>query len=167
VSIPGTCGIILRDFGCAAKGEDAMPDSETVTLRRMREDIVRRHIDAENNGDVEGVLASFHRPRYHVVPSGEITEGEPAVRELMTSFLKSFPDFRFEQDAIHHADRAVVLEGRITGTHRAEWAGLKPGGRRLDVRVACVFDFDGPRLMNETVYFDFATAQRQLTAAPG
>jgi hypothetical protein len=36
--------------------------------------------------------------------------------------------------------------------------------------VACVFEFDGARLVNETVYFDFATVARQLAPtdpAPG
>ena len=139
--------------------------SGTVSVREQREQTVRAHIDAENTGDVEAVLATFHRPRYNIVPSGQVTEGEAAVRELMAGFLRSFPDFRFVYGTIHHADDAVILEGRITGTHRAEWGGLQPAGRHLDVPVACVFNFDGSRLMNETVYFDFATAQRQLTPA--
>jgi hypothetical protein len=32
----------------------------------------------------------------------------------------------------------------------------------MDIRLACVFDFDGDRLANETVYFDLTTLQRQL-----
>lgn len=135
-------------------------------LRKVREDTVNRHIDAENRGDVEAVLATFHRPRYHVVPMGSITEGTDGVRELMSGLMRSFPDFRFEQSAIHHSDAAVVLEGAITGTQREAWGGIEPAGRRMHVPVACVFDFDGERLMNETVYFDFATAQRQLSAGP-
>lgn len=35
----------------------------------------------------------------------------------------------------------------------------------MNVPVACVFDFDGARLINESVYFDFATAQRRLAAS--
>jgi hypothetical protein len=34
----------------------------------------------------------------------------------------------------------------------------------MDIQVACVFDFEGDRLVNETVYYDFATLQRQLGA---
>jgi steroid delta-isomerase-like uncharacterized protein len=139
-----------------------MPSSEA--LRQVREATVRRHIQAENDGDVEAVLATFHHPRYHVVPAGEITEGESPVRDLMSGLLRSFPDFHFEIHVLHHADRAVILEGTMSGTQRGPWAGLEPQGQRMNVRMACVFEFDGERLMNETVYFDFATAQRQLTA---
>jgi steroid delta-isomerase-like uncharacterized protein len=141
-----------------------MPNSEDINVREVRAAVVRRHVDAENNGDVDAVIESFHRPRYHVVPMGAVTEGESAVRELWSGFLRSFPDFHFEELAMHHSDHVVVLEGRMTGTQRAEWAGLEPAGGRMDVRVACVFEFEGSRLMNETVYFDFATAQRQLAA---
>jgi steroid delta-isomerase-like uncharacterized protein len=140
-----------------------MPDREALHMRQMREDVVRRHIEAENAGDVAGVVDTFHRPRYHIVPAGEIREGASAVRAMWEDMLKSFPDFRFEQRTLHHADAAVILEGRFTGTQRGDWAGLAPTGRRIDVPVACVFEFDGNRLMSETVYFDFATAQRQLS----
>jgi steroid delta-isomerase-like uncharacterized protein len=133
--------------------------------REEREATVRRHVEAENQGDIEGVVASFHRPRYHIVPAGQVTEGAQGVRELWASFLRSFPDFHCDLHVLHHADHAVILEGRITGTHRAEWAGLPPAGQRMDVPVACVFEFDGTRLMNETVYFDFATAARQLASS--
>jgi len=91
-----------------------------------------------------------------------ISDGEAAVRELVGGLVTAFPDFHFEPRVIHHADDAVIVEARMTGTHRAPWAGLAARGRRMDIQVACVFDFEGPRLVNETVYFDFATMHRQL-----
>lgn len=135
---------------------------ETSSLRQRREDIVRRHIDAESNGDIDAMIATFHRPRYQVVPMDVVSDGEAAVRELVGGLVGGFPDLRCEPIVIHHADEAVIVEARLTGTHRGEWAGLAPRGRRMDVAIACVFDFDEDRLVNETVYFDYATLQRQL-----
>jgi steroid delta-isomerase-like uncharacterized protein len=137
----------------------------TPDLRARREAVVRRHVDAENRGDLDATIASFHRPRYHVVPMGVVSDGETAVRELVGGLVGGFPDFHFEPLATHHADDAVIVEARMTGTHRGEWAGLKPHGGRMDLRIACVFDFEDDRLVNETVYFDFATLARQLGAA--
>ena len=135
---------------------------ETFGLRGRREEIVRRHIDAENDGDIDAMLATFHRPRYQVVPMDVLSDGEPAVRELVGGLVGGFPDLRCEPVVIHHADDAVIVEARLTGTHRKEWAGLTPRGGRMDLAIACIFDFDEDRLINETVYFDFATLQRQL-----
>jgi steroid delta-isomerase-like uncharacterized protein len=131
-------------------------------LREKREAVVREHVAAENRGDLDGVIASFSHPRYQVIPMGADIDGETPVRDLIGGLIRGFPDFHFEPLSIHHADNAVIVEGRMTGTHRAEWAGMQPQGGRFDVRLACIFDFDGEKLVNETVYFDFATLQRQL-----
>jgi SnoaL-like domain len=141
--------------------ENRMVTPQNERLREQRENVVRRHIAAENTGDLDGMIASFHRPRYQVIPMGGITDGE-AVRGLVAGLLAAFSGFHFEPQVIHHADNPVVVEARMTGTHRAEWAGLKPFGHRMDIRVACVFDFEG--VVNESVYFDLATLQRQLAS---
>lgn len=124
---------------------------------------MRRHIAAENEGDLDALIASFGRARYDVIPMGGTSDGEAAVRDLVAGLLAGFPDFHFEPLVVHHADNAVIVEGHMTGTHRREWAGIKPLGRRMDLRAACVFDFEDDRLVNETVYFDLATLQRQLS----
>jgi steroid delta-isomerase-like uncharacterized protein len=140
-------------------------ESTTKDLRARREAVVRRHIDAENNGDLDAMIATFHRPRYDVVPMGAVSDGEAEVRKLIQGLVTAFPDFCFEPTVIHHADSAVIVEATMTGTHRAAWAGLEPRGGKMNLRAACVFDFEGDRLVNETVYFDFGALQRQLTSA--
>ena len=142
-----------------------MPVSGTASLRQRREALVRQHIAAENAADLDAMIASFYRPCYDVIPMGAVSDGEAAVRDLVGGLVLAFPDFHFEALVIHHADDAVVVEGRMTGTHQGEWAGLTPRSGRMDIRVACVFNFEEDRLVNETVYFDFATLQRQLGAA--
>lgn len=131
-------------------------------LRTARQATVLAHIAAENAADVDATIASFHTPRYNVVPMGAIADGEQPVRDLIGGLVAAFPDFHFAAERFHFGDDAVVVEGRMSGTQRAEWAGIAPGGRRMEIAVACVFDFDGERLVNETVYFDFATLERQL-----
>jgi len=141
-----------------------MTSANTTTQRERREAAVRKHVSAENSGDVEATIATFHSPRYNVVAMGAISEGEGPVRQLLEGLMEAFPDFHFELGRLHHADDAVIIEGVMSGTQRGDWAGIKSQGRRMQVEVACVFDFDGDRLVNESVYFDFATLQRQLAS---
>ena len=133
------------------------------SLRLKREKVVQRHIDAENTGNLDEMIASFHRPRYEVFPMGAVFEGEEPVRDLIGGLLRGFPDFHFAPTIIHHADDAVIVEARMTGTHRAEWAGIPPKERKVDIPLVCIFDFEDDHLINEKVYFDFASLQRQLT----
>ena len=77
-------------------------DRPSEALRARREAVVRRHIDAENAGDVDRWIASFHRPRYDVVAMGAVGEGEAAVRQLVGGLATAFPDLRLTPSAIHH-----------------------------------------------------------------
>lgn len=132
-------------------------------LRARREAVVAEHIRAETHQDVEGVLATFPgEPSYHVVPLGETHDGASAVRDLLTDLILGFPDLDLKVEVLHHADDAVIVEGRMTGTHTAFWGGMEPRGGRMDLPAAVFFRFDGDRLTNETVYFDVATLERQL-----
>jgi steroid delta-isomerase-like uncharacterized protein len=142
-----------------------MQTSSNDSLRARRQAVVQRHIDAENSGDLDAMITSFHRPRYEVFPMGAVCDGEAAVRDLVRGLVTGFPDFHFAPTVVHHADHAVVVEARMTGTHRGAWAGLPPKGAKLDVALACIFEFEDDRLVNEKVFFDFATVARQLTSA--
>lgn len=127
----------------------------------MREGIVRRHADAEGRHDVDATIATFHRARYEVAPFG-VSDGEAAVRDLLGGMITGFPDWRIETGPFRHGDDFVFVEVRMTGTHNGPWAGWEPTGRKMDVTVACVFEFEDDRLICEKVYFDMATVMRQL-----
>ena len=53
-----------------------MPD-----LRDRRGAVVREHMDSENRHDFDATIATFARPRYELIATGEIYDGEEAVRD--------------------------------------------------------------------------------------
>ncbi len=134
------------------------------SLRQRREAIVRQHAEAENRHDVEATIATFHHPRYEF--NGDPSDGEAAVRELLQGLMNGLPDLHAEIGKMRHADDAVIIEGLITGTHDGEWAGIPPTGRRVEVPVAAIFEFDEDRLLCEKVYMDFAAVLTQIGVLP-
>jgi steroid delta-isomerase-like uncharacterized protein len=136
----------------------------TTSLRQRREAIVKQHAEAENRHDVEATIATFHRPRYEV--NGQPSDGEAAVRELLQGLMHGLPDLHAEIGDMRHADDAVFGETLITGTHDGEWAGIPPTGRRVEVLVATIFEFDEDRLLCEKVYMDFAAVLTQIGVLP-
>ena len=141
-----------------------MSATEDNGVRERREAIVREHVDAENRGDVEAVIATFDRPRYEV--NGEASDGAGQVRDLLHGILRAFPDFRAEDGKTHHSDDAVIAEGRVTGTHDGPFAGIPPTGRRIDYPLVAIFEFEEDRLVCEKVYFDTATILVQIGVLP-
>ncbi len=137
-----------------------MPISEK--LREAREQLLQTHLAAHNAGDIEGVLATFTRPRIELIASGRVLEGADAVRGYLEERRRSFPDQHFEVICHHHSDGAVVSEHWMTGTHLGDLHGVEPTGRRFKARMAAIFEFDGDRLVNQRLYYDAGTIARQL-----
>lgn len=133
-------------------------------LRQQREATVRRHMQCENTHDFDTVIGTFKHPRYEIVATGQIHDGEAAVRAYFKESRSAFPDQRNELIALHHTDDAVVVEFWLLGTHKGPLMGFEPTGREFRCQMTAFFIFDGADLVCERVYFDSATILRQLTA---
>jgi predicted ester cyclase len=134
-------------------------------ISERREATVREHMEAENAHEFERCIAAFRRPRYEIVATGEVWDGQSGVNTLLEENERGFPDFRFEPATIHHAADAVIVEGRFKGTHRGVWRGLPPTMRKVDFPLIIVFQFEGDEMICERTYFDIGTPLRQLGVA--
>jgi steroid delta-isomerase-like uncharacterized protein len=137
----------------------------SVELRERREAVVRAHMESENAHDYDATIATFSRPRYELVATGDVFDGEDAVRAYFAETRAAFPDQRNELVAIHHADDAVVVEFDLLGTHLGPLRALPPTGRAFRCRMSSHFLFEGERLVCERVYFDRLTIMEQLGLA--
>ena len=138
----------------------------TTTLRARREAVVREHMESENRHEFDVTLRTFARPRYELIATGEVYDGEEAVRGYYAASRAAFPDQRNEVRAMHHADDAVVVEFDLMGTHRGPLRGIPPSGREFTCRMIALFCFEGDRIVCERVYFDSATILGQLGIIP-
>ena len=140
-------------------------------LRQRREATVRRHMEAENVHDFETVMGTFAHPRYEIIPTGQVHDGDVAVRQYFADTRGAFPDQRNELISLRQADDAVVVEFWLLGTHEGPLGGLAASGKSFRVRMAALFlfegdngDGDGDRIVCERVYFDSASLLRQITS---
>ena len=134
-------------------------------LRAHREAIVREHMASENAHDFDTTIATFSHPRYEIIPTGEVFDGESEVRRYFAETRSAFPDQRNELIAMHHADDAVIVEFDLLGTHLGPLRALPPTGRSFRTRMTALFLFDGERIVCERVYFDQLSILRQLGIA--
>src|SRR5689334_20214584 len=126
-------------------------------LRRRREALVREHMDSENELDFDTAIGTFDHPRYELVPTGDVFDGEEEVRAYFKESRTAFPDQRNEVIALRHADDAVIVEFDLLGTHLGPLRALPPTGRSFRCRMTAHFLFDGDGLVCERVYFDQLT----------
>jgi steroid delta-isomerase-like uncharacterized protein len=137
----------------------------TKALRDAREQLVIEHMESENRHEFEVTMDTFEHPRYELIATGDVYDGEAEVAHYFEETRTAFPDQRNELIALDHSDDAVVVEANLYGTHLGPYRGLPPTGRSFEMRFCAIFVFDEERLVCERVYFDAATVLRQLGIA--
>jgi predicted ester cyclase len=131
-------------------------------LRRRREDLLRRLLDAQNSKDLAGALGCFTHPRYELIGNCRVYDGPEEVRRYYQMTHRFFPDLHFEAIAVHHAADAAVAELWMSGTHLGSGPDFDASGKRFRCRAAVIFSFDGDSLVGARVYYDTASIARQL-----
>src|SRR4051812_28761662 len=105
-----------------------MVSPETSSLRSRREAVVVEHMESENDHDFDATIGTFGHPRYEIVPTGDVYDGEEEVRAYFAESRTAFPDQRNRLIEMHHADDSVIVEFDLEGTHLGRLRGLPPTG---------------------------------------
>lgn len=126
-------------------------------LRQTRLAVVRAHMEAENRLDFDAVIDTFSHPRYELVATGNVFDGEDEVRSYIALSRSVFPDQRNENAVLQAMDDGVVAEFDLLGTHAET-------GRSFRTRMVALFLFEGERITCERVYFDRASIEEQVRA---
>ena len=144
---------------------DPQPKPPVAELRARRETVVREHMESENHHEFDTTIGTFAHPRYEIIATGDVYDGEAEVRRYYAETRAAFPDQRNELLALHHADDAVIVEFDLLGTHLGPLRGLPATGRAFRCRMCALFVFAEAEIVCERVYFDQATILRQLGVA--
>lgn len=143
---------------------------DNAVVRARREALVREHMAAETELDFDRVMATFSHPRYELIGTGTVFDGEVDVRRYFTLSRTPFPDQSNELIAMHHTDEGVLAEFWLLGTHKGPLRTgdriVEPTGRHFRVRMAALFLFDDAGIVCERVWFDQLSILRQLGLTP-
>jgi ketosteroid isomerase-like protein len=128
-------------------------------LQQRREQVILEHMRSENEQRFDDTIATFAHPRYELMASGEVYDGEDAVREYYRAGRELVPDQSNELIAMYHSDTGVGIEMWLRGTPRRDDI---EGARGFEIRMAAFFDFDGDRIVCERAYWDRQTVIEQV-----
>jgi steroid delta-isomerase-like uncharacterized protein len=97
------------------------------------------------------------------MPTGQVFDGEEAVRNYHRRQREAFPDQRHENARFHSSDDdTVIAEFELLGTNTGPLLGQPPTGKAFRVPAIAVFFFEGDRITNERVYLDIASMFGQI-----
>lgn len=117
--------------------------------------LVRRHMEAENRLDFDAVIGTFQHPRYELMATGTVFDGEEEVRRYFSQSRRVFPDQRNENVVLHTSHDTVFAEFDLLGTHVET-------GRSFRSRMIALFVFGETGIVCERVYFDRRSIEDQV-----
>lgn len=128
-------------------------------LQQRREQVILEHMRSENEQRFDDTIATFAHPRYELMATGEVFDGEEEVREYYRAGRELVPDQTNELIAMYHSEDGVGIEMWLRGTPQRDDV---EGARGFEIRMAAFFDFDGDKIVCERAYWDRQTVFDQV-----
>ena len=131
-------------------------------------DVVKAHMEAEDRQDLDATLATFTDDCYYrVMGLGIELRGKDQIRRWYEDLFEAVPDFRNSEERYWESGGEVFFEAFMEGTHRGEWFGWAPTGRRFRSAMLVRIPIAADGLMEaEIVYQDSADVFMQLGILP-
>jgi len=95
------------------------------------------------------------------LPPG-VPQGKEGLRALVTMMHSEFPDFRATVEEMLQDGNKVITRARFSGTHRGEFMGIPPTGKRFDIPVIDIVEFRDGKGIAHWGIMDMAGMMQQL-----
>jgi steroid delta-isomerase-like uncharacterized protein len=92
--------------------------------------------------------------------------GRQGFKQLVRALRRGFPDMAEEVELIIGEGDWVAGRFRLTGTHRGEFYGIAPTGRRVDIQGLDLMRIDDGKIVEWVYHEDTLGLFRQLGVAP-
>ncbi len=132
---------------------------------RQIQDTIREHVNAENDIDVDRVLATYTRqsPILEDVAAGIRCVGAEQIIGEYRNVWGGFPGLARRITRWTLGEDSAVIEVTVAGKHEGAFRGIPATGRDVSLRGIAHFQFDSEgRIQQETVYYDILSLMHQL-----
>jgi len=84
----------------------------------------------------------------------------------MQLVIKAIPDYQIQIEDIFATEDRLAIRFIATGTHRGEFIGYPPTGKKLKVNQINLYRFDGDKIAETWQLMDMVGFLRQINALP-
>ncbi|MGI5490375.1 glucose 1-dehydrogenase [Microtetraspora malaysiensis] len=131
-------------------------------------ELVKAHLRAEDERDVDAVLATFTEDCVYRIPAYDIDlRGKERIGQFYSSMFQSFPDFVNESETYHISDKAIFVDIVTRRTHEGMWRSFSPTGRQFRTTSLAQFPIAEDGLLGgEIVHVNPVDALYKIGALP-
>lgn len=88
--------------------------------------------------------------------------GSTAMKEVVQTWLKGFPDLQIENNLIIAENDLVSIQWEAKGTHRGEFKGIKPTGKPVYYSGVTIYRIKNDKIIEYWAYLDMHHLLNQL-----
>ncbi len=119
-------------------------------------------LDAWNRRDFQVMRNLYHAQYTYTGGDGKEIRGPDAGVDVARMYANAFPDGKVEIRNVFVQGDTAVCEFRAHGTHKGEFLGIRPTGKRIEINVCNVIELREGKIYREREYMDTATMLTQL-----
>ena len=137
-----------------------MTSENKAIVRRLYEEVWnKRRVEL-----VDELMSPSHAMHDNHLPDSGV--GPEAYKRNVARYVTGFPDLRFTiEDMVAENDK-VAVGWTISGTHKGEFRGISPTGRKVFVEGITINQIAGGKIMDSYVSWDALGLMQQLGVAP-
>jgi len=128
-------------------------------------DDIRDAVNAFNRGEIDGYLRHFGIQASRWVDGIDQAFSLSEVEENLRQLMVAFEGLHLAEELLFGTDGYVCAHWRMTGRHNAEYLGIAPKGREIDVRFCEVYEFDAGQVTTTWTHGDPMELFRQIEDA--
>ena len=122
--------------------------------------------DNINSGNVDVAVESFAEDAVDHDPAPDQGPGREGFRTFFSALTAAFPDARIEPAQIVADEDNIAIAYTLTGTHRGDFNGIPPTGRRIEVRGVQIGRFENGKIVERWGSSDELGILKQLGVDP-
>ena len=96
----------------------------------------------------------------------EATRGPEEIARYVAEVRVGYPDFTLHVNDVVAQDDRLAVHWTVAGTHRGEWQGIAPTGKRINISGLSLEVVENGKIVRDSVYFDRLTLLEQLGVSP-
>jgi steroid delta-isomerase-like uncharacterized protein len=130
--------------------------------------VVRQMVEEVFNRGDTSLVDKFLAPdfvEHEELPPG-IPRNREGVKQLTAMFRGAFPDFKATIDDLIAEGDKVVIRQTWSGTHKGEFMGIPPTGKRVSFGVIDIIRVAGDKCVEHWGQMDSMGMMQQLGAVP-
>jgi steroid delta-isomerase-like uncharacterized protein len=137
-----------------------MPTDNKSIVRRLYQEVWNeRHLEVAKE-----LISPSHAVQ--VMDAADSGVGPEAYARNVVQFVRGFPDLKFTVLEMIAENDKVVAFWNISGTHKGEFRGIAPTGKKISVDGITINQLADGKIMDSYVSLDMWNLMRQLGAIP-